>query len=115
MVKAFLRTSAVAFSAVLLTLGLSPAANAANLKVSNGNGYIEHIDSGDRFNVCDTRANGDGVTGIIMFNGTIVAAEDDGGDAGCDSFTFDIKTGLVYELKICDPAYRNCNSKILVE
>lgn len=94
MVKAFLRTSAVAFSAVLLTLGLSPAANAANLKVSNGNGYIEHIDSGDRFNVCDTRANG---------------------DAGCDSFTFDIKTGLVYELKICDPAYRNCNSKILVE
>lgn len=115
MFRMIIRTFGVAVSAMLLMVGVVPAANAANLKVSNGNGYVEHIDDGDKFKVCDTRVNDKGVTGMLIFNGSIIAAEDDGGDAGCDYFTFNVVTGFVYELKICDRGYRNCDSRTLVE
>lgn len=113
--RMIVRAFGAVIAAFLLTVGSMSAANAADVQVSNGNGYIKHIDDGDVFKVCDTRENGKGVTGMIIFNGSIVAAEDDGGDAGCDDFTFNILTGVTYTMKICDAGGSNCDSTYIWE
>ena len=83
---------------------MSPAAAEGNITVSNGNGTMTFIDNGDKFVVCDTRVNGKGVEGYLgrAYPAKVLRSEQDGGDAGCDSFTFDIPGGPVYYISICD-------------
>ncbi|WP_051901020.1 hypothetical protein [Streptomyces aureus] len=94
---------AVAAGAVVLCGSPSAHANTGNerLTLSSGRGSVTHIDDGDHFMVCDLKADGAGVSGALWEqfsdgSATIVARYDDGGDAGCDQITYDIKTGHTY-------------------
>jgi hypothetical protein len=95
-----------AAAAMMVGLAASPA-SAANLSVDlpNGRGYMRFVDSGDHFTVCDTKADGHGVTGYLRTTQgsriVIVRTWDDGGDAGCDGGTHDIIGGRVYDMLIC--------------
>lgn len=105
------RTSGAAVVAILLAASSMSAATAdsdidamANERASNGNGYIEFIDDGDRFKVCDTKVNGKGVEGTVGLSiyGDIFGQADDGGDAGCDYFQVDVEGMVPYYMTICD-------------
>jgi len=94
---------AAATGAMVLFGSPTAHANTGNevLTLSSGRGSVTHIDDGDHFMVCDLMADGYGVSGAlwqVLDDGgaTIVARYDDGGDAGCDQVTFDIKTGVTY-------------------
>lgn len=97
-----------AATGVMVLLGSSPAhANTGNevLTLSSGRGSVTHIDDGDHFMVCDLMADGYGVSGALWHvfddgSATIVARYDDGGDAGCDQVTYDIKTGETYYMTL---------------
>lgn len=113
---------AAVLSAVVVALVLgTPPAFAANITVNNGNGTMTHIDDGDRFKVCDTRANGVGVTGTLGWTvpgvqTKIVYTEQDGGDAGCDYFQFDVTEGPLWFISICDTgASSGCATKFFEE
>lgn len=73
----------------------------ANKTVSNKYGSITHIDKGDKFKVCDTYANGKGVVGRLSDTYEILKSEEDGGDAGCDYFSYNVREGKQYLLQIC--------------
>lgn len=118
----------VAVAALLLSVGTmsvstassaDPASGRTVFMVSTGTttvahyqdgykrGTMSHTDDGDKFRVCDTRADGHGVVGIILRSDPLtndwsfVRSEDDGGDSTCDSFTYDIKGGETYKMRIC--------------
>ena len=118
----FSRSRAAAFVALSVAAmsisTTSPAAAEGNITVSNGNGTMRFIDSGDRFEVCDTRVNGVGVEGYLgrAYPKKVLRSEQDGGDAGCDYFTFDIPSGNVYYISICDiGATFGCDSAFFEE
>lgn len=61
----------------------------------NGRGKMVFIDDGDVFKICDTKADGHGVTGYLYKQGAtgdpiIAFKESDGGDAGCDKRPYDV-------------------------
>lgn len=115
------RLTAISSAAVIaIGLGASPAF-AANVTANNGNGTMTHIDDGDRFKVCDTRVNGVGVTGTLGWTipgvqTRIVKTIQDGGDAGCDYFTYDVNDDVLWFISICDTgASSGCDSKFFRE
>lgn len=96
----------MAAASAMVLLG-SPSAYAGDhigntvFYLDDNRGSMTHIDDGDRFMVCDTRADGHGVSGTLWKDddkggASLVARVDDGGDAGCDAVTYDIKTGEMY-------------------
>ncbi|MFI5801309.1 hypothetical protein [Streptomyces sp. NPDC051561] len=90
---------AVAGAAVAaIFAGTASAAQAAevgtmdtNKTISNGHGKMTYIDNGDMFQVCDTKADGYGMTGqVIRPGGNPLLTVTDGGDAGCDKAGYDV-------------------------
>ncbi|MDX3383812.1 hypothetical protein PV682_20435 [Streptomyces niveiscabiei] len=102
------RGSIVAASAAVLVGFASAPAFAGNINLSlpSGRGTMTFIDDGDKFRVCDTKADGYGVTGYVQTINTrgdiiTVATIDDGGDAGCDTKEYDIYLNKPHEMKLC--------------
>jgi len=134
------RTPIAAVAALLLTVGTMSASTAStkngdvaslamlatgtttvsHYQDGHRRGTLSHIDDGDRFKVCDTEADGDGVGGFVIKTGyggaRIVHKVDDGGDAGCDYSTYDIKGGTTYIMRICWKGWgHGCTDKYLAE
>lgn len=101
-------------AASALVIGFSGSAHAADTTVNlnrDGHklGYMKHEDEEpDSFRVCDTRANGHGVTGGLYMYAIYPANQwvklrevSDSGDAGCGSFEHDLHGGgTQYMMKI---------------
>ncbi|WP_329220220.1 hypothetical protein OG352_26270 [Streptomyces sp. NBC_01485] len=104
----FARAGVVAAAAVtLIGFAASPAA-ADNLKISlpNGRGTMEHIDGGDKFRVCDTRADGHGVKGQLRGIDArnhifVIMTINDGGDADCGVASHDIRLDTPHDMVLC--------------
>ncbi|MEU9609516.1 hypothetical protein [Streptomyces sp. NPDC048057] len=100
------RGLAVATAATALTLSMTSSAHAANATLwVNDRGYIKHIDDGDRFEVCDRKADGHGVTGTLRgYDDTgqnvILGRASDGGDGGCGTFFYNVQKYREYLLII---------------
>ncbi|MFH8616960.1 hypothetical protein ACH4E8_18035 [Streptomyces sp. NPDC017979] len=93
---------AVALGTVL-ALGTSPAYAADKTIVLSGRGSAHFKDDGDRFTVCDTNADGHGVQ-MSLYRASdhrIMWTINDGGDAGCDGKTYDIKGSTKYYMDLC--------------
>ncbi|MFF9521363.1 hypothetical protein ACF1DV_05200 [Streptomyces achromogenes] len=96
---------AAAAAATVVGFAAGPAA-AADQKVSlpYNRGYMYFTDDGDVFKVCDTYADGYGVTGQLRtLNSTgtgivTVLTIDDGGDAYCDEKSYDIIGAKSYSM-----------------
>ncbi|MEU5163986.1 hypothetical protein AB0G74_30830 [Streptomyces sp. NPDC020875] len=113
MAKRWISRVAIAGGAAMaLALANVSTAHAANLSFSlshNGNkvGTMAHLDADpDRIQVCDTRADGHGVTGTLsILHGaagwTTIAVVDDGGDAGCDTLQVPISGTAYYAMELC--------------
>lgn len=99
--KAMTRALMVCAAASAIVIGMAGTAHAANKTVSNIYGSITHVDDGDTFRVCDTRADGYGVRGELTDAHNIYGAQEDGGDAGCDTFQYDVKEDHPYRITIC--------------
>ncbi|MEU9606675.1 hypothetical protein [Streptomyces sp. NPDC048057] len=93
---------AVALGTVL-ALGTSSAYAADKGIVLNGRGTAHFKDDGDRFSVCDTNADGHGVQMSLyrVSDNRIMWTITDGGDAGCDSKTYDIVGSTQYYMHLC--------------
>lgn len=116
----------IAAVGAMMLLASSPAhAYVGNrtLWLANDRGAMEHIDDGDKFVVCDTRADGYGVKGTL-WRGTwegsasLVLTVTDGGDSDCDYQTYDIKTGDDYFMFLCwngDPTSNSCRHMAIEE
>ncbi|MFI6651449.1 hypothetical protein ACIBI8_28080 [Streptomyces sp. NPDC050529] len=106
--NAFTRTLLAGAGAATLVLGVSGTASAADSTLwwsipnDAARGYMKHIDDGDTFKICDTLADGYGMTGILeeYTGGKWVerGRQDDGGDSGCDSFGYNVLTGHKYQM-----------------
>jgi hypothetical protein len=105
--KTMMRGAVMAAVAAATVVGFTagPAAAATgSQKVSlpYDRGFMMYWDDGDQFEVCDTKADGYGVTGILRtaVDGQIqeVFSIDDGGDAGCDWKTYDIVGRQAYDM-----------------
>ncbi|MFF9685410.1 hypothetical protein [Streptomyces sp. NPDC014623] len=99
-------------AAVALVTGTSGAASAAGstlfLSDTDGRslGTMTHLDPDpDTSRVCDTRADGHGVTGkLYTYIGgwQLRETQADGGDAGCDYFDYNVVSSTSkYLMKIC--------------
>ncbi|MBM7171801.1 hypothetical protein JQK87_26040 [Streptomyces sp. G44] len=98
-------------TASALVVGFSGLAYADDTRVTLNHGghrmgYMEHEDEEpDSFRVCDTYANGHGVTGglyiwVNFYNQWQLLEEvSDGGDEGCGKFTNDLSNSL-YQMRI---------------
>ncbi|MEU6482640.1 hypothetical protein [Streptomyces sp. NPDC046887] len=105
------RAALAVAGAVALVAGTSGSAHAADLtlKVKRGGhtvGTMTHLDADpDTFRVCDTRADGYGVTGkLYMYTAgwQLKETQADGGDAGCDSFDYNVVPYVgKYLMKVC--------------
>ncbi|MFI9587651.1 hypothetical protein ACIHCQ_38925 [Streptomyces sp. NPDC052236] len=99
MVKTFTRM-AVAGAAVVSVLAVTASqAQAAvlvsNKTISNSHGKMTFIDDGDVFQVCDTKADGHGMTGELVQiydagANQVRLTVTDGGDSGCDKKGYNI-------------------------
>ncbi|MFG3528849.1 hypothetical protein ACGF8B_19155 [Streptomyces sp. NPDC047917] len=87
----------------MLALGTSTAYAADKGVTLNGRGTAHFQDSGDKFTVCDTNADGHGVQMSLyrVSDGKIMWTINDGGDAGCDSKTYDIVGSTQYYMHLC--------------
>ncbi len=144
--KVFVRLSSATTAALVTIVGSVVTSSAASAAPADGRtvfavstgtttvahyqggykrGTMSHTDDGDVFRVCDTRADGHGVVGLlyasepITNDWSLLRAEDDGGDSGCDSFTYDIKGGNTYRMRICwkgaGLADDDCTDKLIYE
>ena len=86
------RLAAIGAATLAVIAGSAAPASALSDKTLNlpsGRGYMKFHDDGDVFSVCDTKADGHGVTGrlwevnSITHNGGTVLILTDGGDSGC--------------------------------
>ncbi|MGW1491022.1 hypothetical protein [Streptomyces sp. NPDC002402] len=85
------------------TVSTAQAADTAildtNKTISNGHGKMTYIDDGDMFEVCDTKADGHGMTGQVLgWQGRVKLTVTDGGDAGCDKGGYNV--GQVESVKM---------------
>ncbi len=97
--------------AFALVVGATGPASAADttLKLKRGGhtiGTMTHLDPDpDTFRVCDTRADGHGVTGkLYMYQAgwQLKETKADGGDAGCDYFDYNVVPyAAAYLMKLC--------------
>ncbi|MEU0839491.1 hypothetical protein ABZ370_08470 [Streptomyces sp. NPDC005962] len=83
----------------------------ANKTVAVDGGKMTFIDDGDVFEICDTRANGEGVYGALFYNSYVgidgwkrVMTIADGG-AGCGKKGYNVGNGGDYMMVICRKAY----------
>lgn len=93
----------VAVATVALVGGTAAYASAdakAAPIAKNTYGYIQFIDNGDKFKVCDTEKDGRGVVGSVHDTREMLDYETDGGDANCDYFTYNVVEGPQYHLEI---------------
>jgi hypothetical protein len=106
------RVAPVGAVTIARVAGTSGTANAADtwlyLSDIDGHslGYMRHLDPDpDTFKVCDTRADGHGVTGkLYMYQGGWQLKEtvSDGGDSGCGYFDYNVVPYVAkYMMKIC--------------
>lgn len=90
-----------AATATMLALTASPAgANSDKvIKYPDGRGKMTYFDDGDVFEVCDTKADGHGMTGILVDGSfrTKVYLED-GGDSGCGKKGYDVGNFDKYQM-----------------
>lgn len=116
---------------LLLSLGpMSATASAVETgttTVTNNYGGIKrgtfsHIDDGDHFSVCDLNPDGHGVSGTLLKREPITGdysikkSQSDGGDAGCDSFTFNIIVGDTYIMRVCYLVFSDdCKDLTIIE
>ncbi|MFE6031054.1 hypothetical protein [Streptomyces niveus] len=110
MAKRMLKRGALIGAATAVTIGFAAApASAANagVELPYDRGEMRFVDDGDRFTVCDTRADGHGVTGYLRalnhLTGQIVTLKswDDGGDSGCDGGNFDVRGNTAHDMLLC--------------
>jgi hypothetical protein len=69
-------------------------------------GYMVHLDPDpDTFKICDSRADGYGVTGklyVYIAGWQLRKTQSDGGDAGCDYFDYNVVPYTAkYLMKLC--------------
>lgn len=112
------RTILASFGAILLLVANSPSASAADNTQSVHvagilRGSITHIDNGDYFKVCDKYDDGIGVMGYLKYNGQVAAKVGDGDDAGCNTFQYDVRSGLRYVQEIC--FHGECGAEFVIE
>lgn len=122
--KSFLaRAMMVCAAALAVVFFAAGTAHAANSTVTlSGEGTMTHIDDGDQFRVCDTTANGHGVEGYLYdrhpsdSSKVLLGFESDGGDAGCDSFTYNVTQAHgAYYMVICPTVGSTCQYKAIFE
>lgn len=94
-----------AAAATAMVVSTSPAAAYTNITISDEHGKMTFIDSGDVFEVCDTKADGHGVRGELWYDPPggdwyVSQWEEDGGDAGCDKFGSDVGPVGSYKMKL---------------
>jgi hypothetical protein len=107
----YARAAAAAVGAMALVAATTGTAHAADTTLRlyrSGNtvGTMTHLDPDpDTFRVCDTRADGHGVTGklyLYMGGWQLKETEEDGGDAGCDYFDYNVVPyAAKYLMKLC--------------
>ncbi|MFE7108581.1 hypothetical protein ACFU98_05160 [Streptomyces sp. NPDC057575] len=99
MVNSFTRIAAAGAAVAAVFAGTVTTAQAAdvgvldtNKTISNSHGRMTYIDDGDMFEVCDTKADGYGMTGqvVVATTGNPVLTVTDGGDAGCDKGGYNV-------------------------
>ncbi|MFE6128429.1 MULTISPECIES: hypothetical protein [unclassified Streptomyces] len=105
------RAAVAAVGAITLVAAASGTAAAADttLRLSRGGhtiGTMTHLDPDpDTFRVCDTRADGHGVTGklyVYLAGWQLKETKQDGGDSACGYFDYNvIPYGAKYLLKLC--------------
>ncbi|MET9520730.1 hypothetical protein [Streptomyces sp. NPDC002994] len=100
MVRSFTRIAVVGAAVATTLVGIASPALAAdvNRTLSNSHGKMTYNDSVDVFEICDTNADGYGVTGNLnrVYKGGVTYSEEafrinDGGDAGCDKIGYNVQ------------------------
>jgi hypothetical protein len=100
MARSFTRLAVVGVAAAtMLAVTVSPALAAdQNRTLSNSHGKMTYNDSVDVFEICDTSADGYGVSGGLThwYSGGLSYKENafrinDGGDAGCDKIGYNVQ------------------------
>ncbi|MGW7364511.1 hypothetical protein ACWGI8_14055 [Streptomyces sp. NPDC054841] len=90
------RRIAVAGATMTAVLALSATPALADtdryLTYPNGKGKMTYFDDGDMFQVCDTKADGHGMIGVVESMNSTLLTVDDGGDAGCDKKGYNVGT-----------------------
>ncbi|MFJ4878435.1 hypothetical protein ACIP93_24965 [Streptomyces sp. NPDC088745] len=94
--KSFSRIAATGAALAALVVGTAtPAMAESNKTISNSHGKMTFIDDGDMFQVCDTKADGHGMTGELVQvypggSNQVRLTVTDGGDSGCDKKGYNI-------------------------
>ncbi|WP_328880951.1 hypothetical protein [Streptomyces sp. NBC_00299] len=86
-----------------VTLAATPALADQNIVITHpdGRGKMTYIDDGDMFQVCDTKADGAGMTGQLYRNhAETLLTVTDGGDAGCDKKGYDVPSNGEYQMQL---------------
>ncbi|MFF3323021.1 hypothetical protein [Streptomyces sp. NPDC002889] len=100
--NSFTRIAVAGAAVVAVFAGTASTAQAIeNKTISNSHGKMTFIDDGDMFQVCDTKADGYGMTGQVIEMGLaerVKLTVTDGGDAGCDKGGYDI--GVTWSVKM---------------
>ncbi|MFH9003794.1 hypothetical protein ACH4E5_11220 [Streptomyces afghaniensis] len=107
--KTMLKRGAMVGAAAAMAIGFTAgpaAATDVGISLPSGRGTMKFIDDGDKFRVCDTKADGEGVTGYVRqlrADGRIVTilTIDDGGDAGCDEKETDLIGRTPHDMLLC--------------
>ncbi|MGW6564486.1 hypothetical protein [Streptomyces sp. NPDC054975] len=93
MVKALTRVAVAGAAVAAVVAGTAtPALADTNKSIyyPSGRGSMTYIDDGDMFQVCDTKADGHGMVGMVEnLNHTLITITD-GGDAGCDKKGYNV-------------------------
>ncbi|MFI0449188.1 hypothetical protein [Actinomadura sp. 6N118] len=108
MLKSWLTRAAVVGGVTVATIaGFTGTAMADDKKITvPGRGTLTFIDDGDVFKICDTRADGRGVSGEVWYqpwigDEKIVLRINDGGDSGCDKAGHNVGNGGTYQMRLC--------------
>ncbi|MFB7866615.1 MULTISPECIES: hypothetical protein [unclassified Streptomyces] len=95
------------FAAAVIVTSAGPASAVSDktIYLPNGRGYMKFIDDGDVFEICDTKADGHGVKGVLKkqyLTGNIstIFTEEDGGDSGCDKHPYNIGNDGWYQMEL---------------
>ncbi|MER5717360.1 hypothetical protein [Streptomyces sp. NPDC002132] len=105
----FSRLALAGAGAAAMMVTLAPSAQAVSdktIKLPQGRGYMKFIDDGDVFQVCDTKADGHGVTGTLWVRNiggvtSVATTVDDGGNSGCDKKGYNIGQLASYRMELC--------------
>ncbi|MFI5801307.1 hypothetical protein [Streptomyces sp. NPDC051561] len=100
MIKSISRIAVAGAAVITVFAGTVSTAQAAEVGTLDTNKYISapqgrgtmtYIDDGDMFQVCDTKADGYGMTGQVETTKPVtVLTVTDGGDAGCDKGGYNV-------------------------